>query len=379
MQQRSGWKERLADSSWVTLCWDWFMTLVGRAVEAVLWVTMAFCCYQLIPAAPQPLPGVSACAFIAQFLALDAGGLGLYKLAEQQGLGRWAYARVVSSVLIGITLVTVAYAGIQHATQVDASLTKWVEVSLVIARSSMTVLYGLAIQSLRAAKQAHTNEVTRLQEERDRAQQQVDSGQAEVSRLRVQLDTKSKEVDGLCGQVEELRVTAERSGYEREELRAMIEQVTEWSGYELQATVARYEQEKQAMVTSYQSQVESLSCELQAAKDRLALVTSKASTKATPSRIARHEKGYERRATDSPGQGYVAVDDGATVAVSNGYGKTLVATGSHRDRIKRAMVQAMTTGQAMTYQDIAQAAGVGYSTVKKYASAIRQELEQSTR
>jgi len=361
MQQRSGWKERLADSSWVTLCWDWFMTLVGRAVEAVLWVTMAFCCYQLIPAAPQPLPGVSACAFIAQFLALDAGGLGLYKLAEQQGLGRWAYARVVSSVLIGITLVTVAYAGIQHATQVDASLTKWVEVSLVIARSSMTVLYGLAIQSLRAAKQAHTNEVTRLQEERDRAQQQVDSGQAEVSRLRVQLDTKSKEVDGLCGQVEELRVTAERSGYE------------------LQATVARYEQEKQAMVTSYQSQVESLSCELQAAKDRLALVTSKASTKATPSRIARHEKGYERRATDSPGQGYVAVDDGATVAVSNGYGKTLVATGSHRDRIKRAMVQAMTTGQAMTYQDIAQAAGVGYSTVKKYASAIRQELEQSTR
>ncbi|MBV9691877.1 MAG: hypothetical protein JO202_19430 [Ktedonobacteraceae bacterium] len=201
MQQRYGWKERLADSSWVTVCWDWFMTLVGRVVEAVLWVTMAFSCYQLIPAVPQAPAGVSACAFIAQFLALDAGGLGLSKLAEQQGLGTWAYARVVSYVLIGITLVTVAYAGVTHAVQVDASLTKWVEVSLVTARSIMTVLYGQAMQSLRAAKQAHTNQVTSLQEELHRAQQQVSSGQAEVSRLRAHLDTKAKEADGLRGQV----------------------------------------------------------------------------------------------------------------------------------------------------------------------------------
>jgi len=161
MQHRYGWKERLADSSWVTVGWDWFMTLVGRVVEAVLWVTMAFACYQLIPHVPQPAPAVSAGAFIAQFLALDAGGLGLYKLAEQQALEKWAYARVVSGVLIGITLVTVAYAGIEHAMQVDAHVTTWVEISLVIARSIMTVLYGQAVQSLKqqAAAPAHAQQV----------------------------------------------------------------------------------------------------------------------------------------------------------------------------------------------------------------------------
>jgi hypothetical protein len=73
-------------------------------------------------------------------------------------------------------------------------------------------------------------------------------------------------------------------------------------------------------------------------------------------------------------QGYIAQDDGATIAVANSDGQVMIATGSHRDRIKQAMLQAMTEGRTLNYQDIAQAAQVGYSTVKKYAHEIKEEL-----
>jgi hypothetical protein len=73
-------------------------------------------------------------------------------------------------------------------------------------------------------------------------------------------------------------------------------------------------------------------------------------------------------------QGYIAQDDGATIAVANGDGQVMIATGSHRDRIKQAMLEALASGNKLDYQDIAQAAQCGYSTVKKYAPQIRQEL-----
>ena len=72
--------------------------------------------------------------------------------------------------------------------------------------------------------------------------------------------------------------------------------------------------------------------------------------------------------------GYIAVDDGSTVAVANGRGATMIATGSHRDRIKQAMLQALQNREEATYNEIAKAAGVGYSTVKKHAPAIKMEI-----
>ncbi|MBV8695513.1 MAG: hypothetical protein JO183_08515, partial [Ktedonobacteraceae bacterium] len=72
---------------------------------------------------------------------------------------------------------------------------------LIVGRVVMTVIYGHIVHSLRDAKQAYTTELARVQEERDRAEQQVASGQAEVARLRAHLDTKGKEVDSLRGQV----------------------------------------------------------------------------------------------------------------------------------------------------------------------------------
>jgi hypothetical protein len=92
----------------------------------------------------------------------------------------------------------------------------------------------------------------------------------------------------------------------------------------------------------------------------------------------------EHAGQDSPGMamedqeatGYVAADDGSTIAIGNAEGATIIATGSHRDRIKQAMLQGMANGQKLDYGDIAQIAQVGYSTVKKWAPEIKQEIAE---
>ena len=361
--QQRHWKEAaLAKSEGISDAWEVTKVYAGRLAEWVLFGCMIVNIVEVV----LPVPARLANGILGvQAVTLDIAGFGLASMASEarrQGHEQAAkHAQVTAVLLIGLMILTLLLVTVGVLWPAAKPYTDLAEKVLIVGRVVMTVLYGHIVHSLRDAKQAYTNQVARLQEELARAQQQMTSGQAEVSRLREHLATKTKEVDGLRGQGEELRAT--------------VEQVTEQSGYELRATVARYEQEKQTMVTSYQEQVESLSCELQAVEDQLALA-NKRSTKATASCVAKHRTSDERRATDSSEQGYVALDDGATVAVTNGYGKTVVATGSHRDRIKQAMVQAMGTGQAMNYQDIAQAAGVGYSTVKKYAWAIRQELEQ---
>jgi hypothetical protein len=51
----------------------------------------------------------------------------------------------------------------------------------------------------------------------------------------------------------------------------------------------------------------------------------------------------------------------------------------HRQRIKAVMEQAQREECRLSYQAVAQAAGVGYSTVKKYAAGIRQELHAASK
>ena len=211
------WRDYLKDSSWVTIAWDWFQTLLGRAVEAVLWVTMVFSCYQLIPTAPQMAPGISTFMFILQFIGLDVGGIGLNKLAQAQGLQKWSYVRVISYILIGITLVTVAYAGIERAVKIDPSVTGGIEVALVVARSIMTVLYGQAIHSLK---------------------QQTQNMRSLVEELRSMVDRITEEV----------RATKSTHSQEMQSTKAMHETA-------LRAMRATHEQEIRAIVTGYQAQI----------------------------------------------------------------------------------------------------------------------------
>ncbi len=216
-RRRVDWQEVLRESTWLTIAWEWLQTLLARAVDLVLWVTMVFSCYQLIPGAPQAPGGVSTFMFIMQFIALDIGGLSMNRLAQKQGLDRWAYARVVAYILIGITLITISYAGIQHAVSMPADVTGWIEAILVIARSIMTVLYGQAMHSLKEEEETTSRrleeletEVPGLREQASTVQQQMSSVQSRVSTLQDELDRAGREVSSLREQLDgEKRRSAE--------------------------------------------------------------------------------------------------------------------------------------------------------------------------
>lgn len=70
---------------------------------------------------------------------------GELSISQGQGLGRWSYARVIARILIAVTLITVGYAGLEHVVLLNPTVTRAVEVSLVVIRSILTVLYGQAI------------------------------------------------------------------------------------------------------------------------------------------------------------------------------------------------------------------------------------------
>jgi len=207
-KQRYTWKEIVQESLWITIAWEWLQKLLGRAVDSVLWVTMVFAGYQLIPGAPQPWTAVSIFMFVSQFVALDIGGLGLNQLARQQGKGQWSYARVVAYCLIGITLITITYSGIEHAVpHLDAQVTTWMEVILVVARSVMTVLYGQAIHTLKAVEHEKQNKVAELEQEVSNLTVQLENEQRVVSSLRVQLNnTVSSAMAEVDSEVSSLRV-----------------------------------------------------------------------------------------------------------------------------------------------------------------------------
>lgn len=83
----------------------------------------------------------------------------------------------------------------------------------------------------------------------------------------------------------------------------------------------------------------------------------------------------DHSATDN---GYVAIDNGDSIAISDGKGATLIATGEPRDRIKQAMLIALQNSEKINYREIAEMAQAGYSTVRKHAQSIIEEIEKET-
>lgn len=371
------WRDYLKDSSWVTIAWEWFQTFLGRAVEAVLWVTMVFSCYQLIPLAPQASPSVSTFMFILQFIGLDVGGIGLNKLAQAQGLQKWSFVRVISYILIGITLITVAYAGIERAVKIDASVTNAIEVVLVVARSIMTVLYGQAIHSLKQQTQNMRSLVTELQSTIDRITDEMRATKAthgqEVQSMQSTHEATLRSIRATHD--EEKRATV--MGYQ-----AQIDQLQD----AIRAMQSTYEQGLQSTASGYETRIEDLEDELRTTKEKLTKAMSRKRSESIERAMVvsvdrsveftERDTDYQIKAMGSSQQSeYLASDDGVTLAITNGQGQTVIATGSHRDRIKQAMLLAMQDQREFDYQDIASTAGVGYSTVKKYAPQIKQELQ----
>ena len=160
-------------SNWITAVWNWLLGLVGKAAEAVLAVTILYSTVQVFTTTN---PSIDLAMFLAQQAALDVGGLGLIKLANQakrDGLvEQSARARTVSIILMVLMVIGVVVAnveskitttqttldahhhlvttmlGFQQAYPIAAIV---IEVILLIARGTMAVVYGFTIHDLESS------------------------------------------------------------------------------------------------------------------------------------------------------------------------------------------------------------------------------------
>jgi hypothetical protein len=161
-------------SNWITAGWNWLLGLVGKAAEAVLAVTILYSTVQVFTTTD---PHVDLGMFLAQQAALDIGGLGLIKLANQAKrdglLEEAAKARKVSIILMVLMVIGVIVANVeskitttvptldaahhlittvlsfQQSYPVAAII---IEILLLIARGTMAVVYGFTIHDLASSQ-----------------------------------------------------------------------------------------------------------------------------------------------------------------------------------------------------------------------------------
>jgi hypothetical protein len=98
-------------------------------------------------------PQLDVVVFIAQFVALDIGGLSLNKLADQakqEGNDDGAkQAKRLSIALVVVMLVGVIMAGVDQVVHLDGQIGTVIDTILLIARAILAVLYNRVINSLR--------------------------------------------------------------------------------------------------------------------------------------------------------------------------------------------------------------------------------------
>jgi len=145
-------KHAFAQSTYITTGWNWFLILAGKAAEPVLVMSVLYASVKLLPIVHFP-PQFDVVVFIAQFVALDVGGLSLNKLADQakkDGNDEGAkHARRLSIALVGIMLVGVIMAGVDQIVKLDGQVGTVIDTILLIARAVMAVLYSRVIHSLK--------------------------------------------------------------------------------------------------------------------------------------------------------------------------------------------------------------------------------------
>lgn len=145
-------KRSLAQSNYITAVWNWFMILAGKAAEPVLVASVLYASVKLLPVVHFP-PQYDVVVFIAQFVALDVGGLSLNKLADQakkDGNEDGAkQAKRLSIALVSIMLVGVIMAGVDQIIKLDGQVGTIIDTIFLIARAVMAVLYSRVIHSLK--------------------------------------------------------------------------------------------------------------------------------------------------------------------------------------------------------------------------------------
>lgn len=145
-------KRAFAQSTYISAGWNWFMVLAAKAAEPILVISVLYASVKLLPIVHFP-PQFDVVVFIAQFVALDIGGLSLNKLADEakkDGNGEGAtQAKRLSLALVAVMLIGVIMAGVYQIIKLDSQVGTVVDTILLIARAVMAVLYSRVIHSLK--------------------------------------------------------------------------------------------------------------------------------------------------------------------------------------------------------------------------------------
>ena len=143
-------KSSFKQSNYITDFWNWFMTLMSKVAEMVLFGTVLYSGYQLLPGVPHVPATIDAAVFVIQQGALDIGGMGLLKLAKRAGLPRDAFPVRLGMALVVLMILNVALASIKHSLpMIPDGVFVGIETILLIARAIVAVLFGHAIYALR--------------------------------------------------------------------------------------------------------------------------------------------------------------------------------------------------------------------------------------
>ena len=171
-------------SNYITDFWNWFMTLMSKAAEMVLFGTVLYSGYQLLPGVPHVPASIDAAVFVIQQGALDIGGMGLLKLAKRAKLAKDAFPVRLGMSLVVLMILNVALASIKHTLpMIPGGVFVGIETILLIARAIVAVLFGHAIYALREEYGESTitiKEAHELQQRMDAYSEQLRLVQAEV-------------------------------------------------------------------------------------------------------------------------------------------------------------------------------------------------------
>ncbi len=173
-------KSSFKQSNYITDFWNWFMTLMSKAAEMVLFGTVLYSGYQLLPGVPHVPASVDAAVFVIQQGALDIGGMGLLKLAKRANLAKDAFPVRLGMSLVVLMILNVALASIKHILpMIPGGVFVGIETVLLIARAVVAVLFGHAIHALRE----EYGESTITVKEANELQQAIDALASELTRV----------------------------------------------------------------------------------------------------------------------------------------------------------------------------------------------------
>jgi hypothetical protein len=150
----------------------------------VLFGTVLYSGYQLLPGVPHVPASVDAAVFVIQQGALDIGGMGLVKLAKRANLAKDAFPVRLGMSLVVLMILNVALASIKHTLpMIPSGVFVGIETLLLIARAVVAVLFGHAIYALRE----EYGESTITMKEANELQQCIDELSSELASVRERL------------------------------------------------------------------------------------------------------------------------------------------------------------------------------------------------